>query len=100
MSNPESNAPRLAQAASQHTDFLLLGTILSSVPVLWHAGCTFSLPPVPSRGLRGPSRFGGPGRPMSPASFKNPFKTGGDGDQPHAFDSRNPRHCPTVSRLK
>jgi hypothetical protein len=65
-----------------------------------HAGCTFSLPPVPSRGLRGPSRFGGPGRPMSPASFKNPFKTGGDGDQPHAFDSRNPRHCPTVSRLK
>uniref|UniRef100_A0A383VK33 Protein kinase domain-containing protein n=1 Tax=Tetradesmus obliquus TaxID=3088 RepID=A0A383VK33_TETOB len=64
-----------------------------------NSGCTFSLPPVPSRGLNRPSRFGGHVRPVSPASFRNPFKTGVDGDQPHEFDSRSLKHCPTVSRL-
>jgi hypothetical protein len=63
-------------------------------------GCTFSLPPVPSRSLARPSRFGGHVRPVSPASFRNPFKTGVDGDQPHEFDSRSLKHCPTVSRLR
>eukprot|EP00878_Enallax_costatus_P019821 GHUV01020925.1.p1 GENE.GHUV01020925.1~~GHUV01020925.1.p1 ORF type:complete len:507 (+),score=117.83 GHUV01020925.1:233-1753(+) len=64
-----------------------------------NSGCTFSLPPVPSRGLTRPSRFGGHVRPVSPASFRNPFKTGVNGDEPHEFDSRNLKHCPTVSRL-
>ncbi|KAF8055746.1 WEE1 [Scenedesmus sp. PABB004] len=64
-----------------------------------NSGGTFSLPPVPSRVLSRPSRFGGHVRPQSPASFRNPFKTGVDGDQPHEFDSRSLKQCPTVSRL-
>ncbi|KAF6266132.1 wee1 kinase-like protein [Scenedesmus sp. NREL 46B-D3] len=66
---------------------------------LTNSGGTFTLPAVPSRGLVRPSRFGGHVRPVSPSSFRNPFKTGVDGDQPHEFDSRSLKQCPTVSRL-
>lgn len=60
------------------------------------SGCTFSLPPVPGP-PRGKSRFA---RPHSPATFKNPFLTGGDADQQHRIDSAMPKPLPLITCLQ
>ena len=59
------------------------------------AGCTFSLPPV-AMPPRNKSRF----RPHSPATFKNPFLTGGDKDQQHCIDSSMPKPLALITSLK
>ncbi|GBF88132.1 wee1 kinase [Raphidocelis subcapitata] len=59
------------------------------------SGCTFSLPPV-AVPPRNKSRFA---RPHSPATFKNPFLTGGDPDQQHCINSSMPKQLPLVSSL-
>ncbi|KAI8472258.1 MAG: kinase-like protein [Monoraphidium minutum] len=59
------------------------------------SGCTFSLPPV-ALPPRNKSRFA---RPHSPATFKNPFVTGGDHDQQHCIDSSMPKPLPLITSL-